>query len=58
VAHLFLGDRFQAEGLRKVAMEFVVQHLKTIMANPEWKQKLIDHQALMAEITVEFLVGM
>jgi hypothetical protein len=58
VAHLFLGDRFQAMGLRKVAMEFVVQHFKAVMANPEWKQKLIGHPALLAEITVEFLAGM
>jgi speckle-type POZ protein len=58
VAHLFLGDRFQAMELRKVAMEFVVQHFKAVMANPEWKQKLIGHPALLAEITVEFLAGM
>ncbi len=58
VSHLFLGDRFQAVGLRKVAMEFVVQHFKAVMANPEWKQRLIGHPALLAEITVEFLAGM
>jgi speckle-type POZ protein len=58
VAHLFLGDRFQAMGLRKVAMKFVVQHFKAVMANPEWKQKLIDSPALLAEINVEFLAGM
>jgi hypothetical protein len=58
VAHLFLGDRYQAQVLRKKAMEFVVQNFKATMANPVWRQKLIDHPALMAEITVEFLSGM
>ncbi len=57
VGHLFLGDRYQAPGLRKRAMGFVVPNMREVLGNPEKKQKLIDQPALLAEVTMEFMAG-
>jgi hypothetical protein len=52
VDHLFLGDKYQAPGLRKRAMGFVVPNIKAVLGNPEKKQKLIDQPALFVEVTM------
>jgi hypothetical protein len=57
VAHLFLGYKYLAPRLRKRAMRFVVPNMKAVLDNPEWKKKLINQPALLAEVIMEFMAG-
>jgi len=56
LAHLFLGDKYQAAGLRQKAAQIVALNLKAVLANPEWKTQLMSRPAILAELTMELLV--
>lgn len=50
VEHLILGDIYRAQTLKKMAMSFVVKNMVSVVRTPGWKQKLICHPQLMAEV--------
>jgi hypothetical protein len=56
LAHLFLGDKYQAAGLRQKAAQIAAPNLKALMANPEWKTQLMSRPAILAELTMALLV--
>ncbi|XP_023324804.1 speckle-type POZ protein B-like [Eurytemora carolleeae] len=50
VAHLVLGDMYQANLLKKSALSFVVKNMSTVIRTKDWKEELIRHPQLMAEV--------
>jgi speckle-type POZ protein len=50
VAHLVLGDMYQAELLKKAALTFVVKNMSTVIRTRDWKERLICQPQLMAEV--------
>jgi len=50
VEHLVLGDMYRAPMLKKMAMSFVVKNMVSVVRTQGWKQKLIQHPELMAEV--------
>jgi len=50
VGHLVLGDLYQASNLKRMALQFVVRNMSTVVRSRDWKESLLDHPALMAEV--------
>jgi len=50
VNHLILGDLYQAHNLKRMALQFVVRNMSTVLRTRDWKESLLDHPALMAEV--------
>ena len=46
--HLIL--LFQASNLKRMALQFVVRNMSTVVRSRDWKESLLDHPALMAEV--------
>ena len=41
---------FQAPILKRMAMQFVVRNMSSVVRSRDWKECLLDHPALMAEV--------
>lgn len=50
VAHLVLGDMYQAVGLKRMALQFVVRNMSAVVRTRDWRERLISQPALMAEV--------
>jgi len=50
VNHLILGDLYQAHNLKRMSLQFVVRNMSTVLRTRDWKESLIDHPELMAEV--------
>jgi len=50
VRHLVLGDMYQAAALKRMAMQFVVRNMSSVVRSRDWKESLLDHPGLMAEV--------
>lgn len=50
VNYLVLGDMYQAPNLKRMAMQFVVRNMSSVVRSRDWKECLLDHPALMAEV--------
>jgi len=50
VGHLVLGDMYQAQQLKRMALQFVVRNMSSVVRSRDWRERLIDHPALMAEV--------
>ena len=66
VSHLVLGDMyqvckdfiifsstllpFQAYNLKRMALQFVVRNMSSVVRSKDWKDCLMDHPLLMAEV--------
>ena len=40
----------QAPNLKRMAMQFVVRNMSSVVRSRDWKECLLDHPALMAEV--------
>ena len=36
--------------MKRMALQFVVRNMSTVLRSKDWKESLIDHPALMAEV--------
>merc|ERR1711862_765200 len=50
VSHLVLGDMYQAQQLKRMSLQFVVRNMSSVVRSRDWRERLIDHPALMAEV--------
>jgi len=50
VSHLVLGDMYQAYNLKRMALQFVVRNMSSVVRSKDWKDCLMDHPLLMAEV--------
>jgi len=50
VEHLILGDLYGAKKLKKMSMSFVVKNMVSVIRTQGWKENLIRHPELMAEV--------
>jgi len=50
VNHLVLGDMYQAGTLKRMSLQFVVKNMSSVVRSRDWKECLLDHPALMAEV--------
>ena len=44
----------QAPNLKRMAMQFVVRNMSSVVRSRDWKECLLDHPALMAEVGAAF----
>jgi len=50
VGHLVLGDMYQAHALKSLALQFVVRNMAVVVRSRDWKERLLNHPVLMAEV--------
>jgi len=50
VGHLVLGDMYQAHNLKSLALQFVVKNMPVVVRSRDWKERLLNHPVLMAEV--------
>lgn len=50
VSHLVLGDMYQALQLKRMALSFVVRNMSSVVRSRDWRDRLISHPGLMAEV--------
>jgi len=50
VGHLVLGDLYQANNLKNLALQFVVRNMSVVVRSRDWKERLLHHPSLMAEV--------
>ena len=41
---------FQAQQLKRMSLQFVVRNMSSVVRSRDWRERLIDHPALMAEV--------
>ena len=42
----------QAPNLKRMAMQFVVRNMGSVVRSRDWKECLLDHPGLMAEVSI------
>merc|ERR1719347_220231 len=50
VSYLVMGDMYQAHQLKRMALSFVVRNMSSVVRSRDWRERLMDHPALMAEV--------
>jgi len=50
VSYLVMGDMYQAHQLKRMALAFVVRNMSSVVRSRDWRERLMDHPALMAEV--------
>merc|ERR1719219_2751239 len=50
VGHLVLGDLYQAHNLKNLALQFVFRNMSVVVRSRDWKERLLNHPVLMAEV--------
>ena len=54
VDYLVMGDRHQADVLKKFSLEFIAKNVASVCQTGEWKESLVDHPALMVDVIEAF----
>merc|ERR1712037_101444 len=47
---LYTATQCQAHQLKRMALAFVVRNMSSVVRSRDWRERLMDHPALMAEV--------